>query len=144
DQAIRHGREPGERAGREIEQQQRSLHAEPAVQLLPALVSEHVAGVRRVRARSDEEDVVHLVSRLGERYAVLERVDDPFARREAYHLMQGGIFDPEVDERDPAPVLGRRAGAVPGRRRGPFQVPGCWHESVARVLVEELWDMIVL
>jgi len=57
--------------------------------------------------------------------------------------MQGGIFDPEVDERDPAPVLGRRAGDVPGRRRGPFQVPGCGHECDERVPVDERRDQVV-
>ena len=143
DQAVRHGRQPGQRAGREIEQQQRALHAEPAVQLLPPLVSEQLARMRRVRARSDEKDVVDLVSGLRQRHAVFERVDDAFGGREPRHLVQRGVFDPEIDERDAAPVQRRRARHVPGGRRGPPQVAGGGHEGDQRLPVDERRDQIV-
>ena len=143
DQAVRHGRQAGEPARREIEQQQRALHAEPAVQLLPPLVSEQLTRMRRVRARSDEKDVVDLVSRLRQRHAVFERVDDAFGRREPNHLVQRGVFDPQIDERHAAPVQRRRARHVPGSRRGPPEVAGGGHEGHQRLPIDERRDQIV-
>jgi len=143
DQTVRHRRQPRQRARGEIEQQQRAFHAEPAVQLLPALVPEEVPRVRRVRTRRDEEHVVHLVRGLRERDAVLERVHDAFSRGEPHHLVQRGVLDPEVDERHAAAVPRRRARHVPRRRRGPLEVAGGGHEGYQRLPVEERRDEVV-
>ena len=128
EQSVGHRRQPGERTGRKVEEQQGVFDPEAAMQLLPARVREQVAGVRRHRSRADEEHSVHLARRLGERHVVLERVDDSLGGCETDGLVKGGMLQPQVHEGD-APLAQRRgARDVPRRARGPLEVAARGHQ----------------
>jgi hypothetical protein len=64
------------------------------VQLLPTGVRKQVAGVRRHRAGGDEEHVVHLVRRFGERHLVLEGIHNAFGGAQAHDLVERGMLEP--------------------------------------------------
>ena len=128
DQSVRDRREPGECARGEVQEQQRVLDPEAAVQLLPARVGEQVTRVRRHRACGDEEDAIDFVRRLGERHIVFERVHDPLGGREAHRLVQRGLLEPQVHERNPSVGERRGAGYVPRGTRGPLEVPRGRHQ----------------
>ena len=114
------------------------------MQLFPARVAEQIPNVRRVRARRNEEDVVDLVGRFGERHAVLERVHDALGRREPDDFVELRLLEPEIHQGHPPLALpGGRARHVPRRGRSPLQVARGRHEGDECLRIDERGDQVV-
>ena len=100
--------------------------------------------MRRVRACRDEEDVVDLVGRFGERHAVLEGIHDSLGRREPDDLVELRLLDPEIHQGDAPLALPRgRARHVPRRGGGPLQVTRGRHEGDEGLRFDERGYQIV-
>jgi hypothetical protein len=92
---------------------------------------------RRDRACRDQKHTGDLLRRLGQRHAVLECVDDSFARLQADDFMERWPIEVKIDQRHSAPVSCRDARDVPGGLAGPVEVRGVRDQRDERLPVHE-------
>ncbi len=97
----------------------------------------HLPGMRGLGAHGNNENAGHFVSRLVERHAIFESVDDAFGRLEPHGFVQRRILETQIHERDAPPVARRDARDVPRGLRGPRQIVSDRHQSDERRAVNE-------
>jgi hypothetical protein len=92
-----------------------------------------------VRAHGNEEHAGDFVRRLGQRHAVLERVDDSIGARPraAHDVVQRGLVEREIDEGHATPAARRDARDIPGGLRRPGEIVGQRHHRDQRRGVDQ-------